>query len=165
MKITLEHAYSANAETIFSILQDPELIVARYLKTGALSAEVVEHSSKSKSALQIRVKRTVEVEVPALLSKFINPTTEVTQSEQWKCPAGGPYTSEMQIESRGAPVKLYASMMLVDKGKGSVNTISIEAKCGIPLVGGKIADFVLKDAQRTANLEYEFIKSHLKKRK
>ncbi len=161
MKINLEHKYSVDVDALFALFQDPEFIVERYLGTGAVSASLLELSSDE--GVLIQVERVVQVDVPAFLSKFMHPTTHVVQTERWQGEAGGPYLNDMQVEIRGTPVKLHVAMELAGKGKGCVNRVEIEARCGIPLIGGKVADFVAKDAERTANLEYEFIKGYLKR--
>lgn len=162
MKVNLEHKYSVDVDTLFELFQDPDFIIERYLETGALSASLLEISDED--GVLIRVEREVQVDVPAFLSKFMHPTTRVLQTERWQGEAGGPYVNDMQVEISGTPVKLHVSMQLLAKGKGCVNLVEIEAKCGLPLIGGKIADFVGKDAERTANLEYDFIKGYLKRK-
>lgn len=162
MKVKLEHKYSVDVDSLFALFQDPDFILERYLGTGAVSASLLELSTEDD--VVIRVERVVQVDVPAFLSKFMQPTTHVLQSEHWRGEPGGPYWNDMQVEIKSTPVKLHISMELLAKGKGCVNLVEIEAKCGIPLVGGKIADFVGKDAERTANLEFEFIKNYLKRK-
>lgn len=161
MKVNFEHKYSVDVDSLFALFQDPDFIIERYLQTGALSASILELSADEE--VLIRVEREVQVDVPAFLSKFMHPTTRVVQTERWHGEAGGPYLNDMQVEISGTPVKLHVSMELLAKGKGCVNRVEIEAKCGIPLIGGKIADFVARDAERTANLEFEFIKGYLKR--
>ena len=162
MKVNLEHKYSVDVDSLFALFQDPDFILERYLQTGSPSASLLELSDDD--GVVIRVERVVEVDVPAFLRKFMQPTTQVLQTERWQGEAGGPYVNDMQVEIRGTPVKLHISMELLAKGRGCINRVEIDARCGIPLIGGKIADFVGKDAERTANLEYDFIKAYLKRK-
>jgi hypothetical protein len=162
MKVNLEHKYSVDVDSLFALFQDPDFILERYQETGSLSASLLELSNEE--GVLIRVERVMQVDVPSFLSKFMQPTTHVLQTEHWQGAAGGPYVNDMQVEIKGLPVKLHIGMELLAKGKGCVNRVEIDARCGIPLIGGKIADFVAKDAERTANLEYEFIKSYLKRK-
>ncbi len=161
MKVSLEHKYSGDVDSLFALFQDEDFIVERYLQTGSLNAAVLEISAED--GLLIRVARQVKVDVPALLSKFMTPTTQVLQTEHWHGETGGPYRNEMQVEIKGTPVKINVRMELAAKGKGCVNRVEIESKCGIPLLGGKLADFVGRDAERTANLEYDFIRAYLQR--
>ncbi len=161
MKVHLEHKYNVDVDSLYTLFKDPDFILERYLETGATHVELLELSDDDE--LLIRVEREVEVDVPAFLSKIMQPRTRVLQTERWQGEAGGPYHNDMQVEIRGTPVKLQVKMELLAKGKGCLNRVQIEATCGIPLLGSKIADFVGKDAERTANLEYEFIKAYLKR--
>ena len=52
-------------------------------------------------------------------------------------------------------------MELRSEGAGCVNDVQLEIKCGIPLIGGKLADFVGGDAGKATQAEYEFIRAHL----
>ena len=162
MKVNLEHKYSVDVDSLFTLFQDPDFILARYLETGSPSASLLELSNDD--GVVIRVERVVEVDVPAFLGKFMQPTTHVLQTEHWQGEEGGPYVNDMQVEIKGTPVKLHIAMQLVAKGKGCVNLVEIDTKCGIPLIGDKIADFVARDAERTANLEYDYIKAYLKRK-
>lgn len=162
MKVNLEHKYDVSVDSLFALFQDPEFILERYLETGSLSASLLELSDDD--GVVIRVERVVQVDVPAFLSKFMQPTTHVLQAEHWQGNAGGPYVNDMQVEIKGTPVKLHISMELLAKGKGCVNRVEINTRCSIPLIGGKIADFVARDAERTANLEYDFIRAYLKRK-
>ena len=162
MRVNLEHKYNTDVDSLFALFQEPDFIVERYLATGALDAALLEINHDD--GVLIRVERQMQVDVPSFLSKFMAPTTQVLQTDHWRGEAGGPYRNQMQIEIQGAPVKVNVRIELAAKGKGCVNSVEIETKCGIPLVGGKIADFVARDAERTANLEYEFIKAYLKRK-
>lgn len=162
MKVNLEHKYNVDVDSLFALFQDPEFIIERYLETGSPSASLLELSDDD--GVVIRVERVVEVDVPAFLGKFMQPTTQVLQTEHWHGEPGGPYVNDMQVEIKGTPVKLHLGMQLQARGKGCVNLVEIDTKCGIPLIGSKIADFVARDAERTANLEYDFIKSYLKRK-
>jgi len=54
-------------------------------------------------------------------------------------------------------------MALSVRDDGCVNEVRLEVRCGIPLVGGKLADFVGGDAEKAVRAEYEFIRAHLAK--
>ena len=162
MKVSLEHKYSVDVDSLFALFQDQDFLVERYLATGALNATVLEINHDD--GVLIRVERQVQVDVPAFLSKFMAPTTHVLQTERWQGEAGGPYRNEIDVEIKGTPVKVNVRIELSAKGRGCVNLVEIETKCGIPLIGGKLADFAGRDAERTANIEYDFIKAYLKRK-
>ncbi len=59
------------------------------------------------------------------------------------------------------PVGMGGEMELRSQDGGCVNDVRLEVKCGIPLIGGKLADFVGGDAEKATQAEYEFIRAHL----
>ena len=46
-------------------------------------------------------------------------------------------------------------------GDGCVNDIEMEVKCGIPLLGKKLAEFIAQDIEKILAAEYEFIKEQV----
>jgi hypothetical protein len=162
MKINLEHPYATDVDSLFELFKNTDFIGERYAQTGGHNVELLELSDKGDRVL-IRLQRDMDVEVPAFLRKFMHPTTRVVQTEKWRTKPGGPYVNDMQVEIHGTPVSLQINMQLLAKGKGCVNRVEIEARCNIPLIGSKIADFVGQDAARTAEAEYRFILGYLKR--
>jgi hypothetical protein len=162
MKVNFEHSYATSVDSLFALFKNTDFIAERYQATGAHNVELLELSDDGEHVL-IHLQRDMDVEVPAFLRKFMQPTTRVVQTEHWQAKPGGPYLNDMQVEIRGTPVNLHVSMQLLAKGKGCVNRVEIEARCGIPLIGSKIADFVGQDAARTAEAEYRFILDYLQR--
>ncbi len=129
---------------------------------GARNVEVLECAG-SEGRYTVKVKREVPADVPALLKKFLNPWNTIVQSETWEGKAGGPYRCKFTVEIAGVPVSMSGEMELRTQDGGCVNDVRIEVKCGIPLIGGKLADFVGSDAEKATQAEYEFIRAHLAK--
>ena len=117
----------------------------------------------SEGRYTVQVKREVPADVPSLLKKFLNPWNTIVQSETWEGQAGGPYCCKLAIEIAGVPVSMSGEMELRTQDGGCVNDVRIEVKCGIPLIGGKLADFVGGDAEKATQAEYEFIRAYLAK--
>jgi hypothetical protein len=162
MKIKALHQYAKDVDTVFGLFHDPEFMKAKYVGIGARNVEVPECSGGD-GRYTVKVKREVPADVPSLLKKFLNPWNTVVQSERWEGKAGGPYCCAFEIDIAGVPVTVKGVMELRSQGDGCVNDVQLEVKCGIPLVGGKLADFVGADAEKAIQAEYEFIRAHLAK--
>ena len=134
----------------------------KYAGVGARNVEILECAG-SEGHYRIKTRREVPADVPALLKKFLNPWNTLVQSEQWEGKAGGPYHCKVNVEISGVPVSIETEMELRTQGDGCVNDVRLEVKCGIPLVGGKLANFVGGDAEKAVQAEYEFIRNHLAK--
>lgn len=162
MKIKALHQYDQNVDIVFGLFHDPDFMKQKYVGIGARNVEVLECAG-SDGHYRIKVKREVPADVPALLKKFLNSWNTLTQSEQWDGKAGGPYRCKISIEIFGVPVSIGGEMELRAQDDGCVNDVRLDVKCGIPLVGGKLADFVGSDAEKAVQAEYVFIRSHLAK--
>ncbi len=162
MKIKALHSYTQDVDTVFRLFHDPDFMKAKYAGIGARNIEVLECAG-SEGRYTVKVRREVPADVPALLKKFLNPWNTLTQSERWEGQAGGPYRCQLRIEISGVPVTIGGNLELRAQGNGCVNDVQLEVKCGIPLVGGKLADFVGGDAEKAIQAEYEFIRQHLAK--
>jgi hypothetical protein len=132
----------------------------KYEGIGARNVEVLECAG-SEGRYTVKVKREVPADVPSLLKKFLNPWNTIVQSETWEGKAGGPYRCKLAVEIAGVPVGMGGEMELRSQDGGCVNDVRLEVKCGIPLIGGKLADFVGGDAEKATQAEYEFIRAHL----
>ena len=160
MKIKALHQYAKDVDTVFSLFHDPDFMKVKYEGIGARNVEVLECAG-SEGRYTVKVKREVPADVPALLKKFLNPWNTIVQSETWEGKAGGPYRCKLAVEIAGVPVGMGGEMELRSQDGGCVNDVRLEVKCGIPLIGGKLADFVGGDAEKATQAEYEFIRAHL----
>lgn len=160
MKIKALHQYSKDVDTVFALFHDPDFMQEKYLGIGARNVDVLECSG-SAGRYSVKVRREVPADVPSLLKKFLNPWNTLTQSEQWQGAAGGPYRCQIAIEIAGVPVSIAGEMELRSQDSGCVNDVRLEVKCAIPLIGGKLADFVGSDAEKAVQAEYDFIRSRL----
>lgn len=160
MKIKALHQYARDVDTVFGLFHDPDFMKVKYEGIGARNIEVLECAG-SGGRYTVKVKREVPADVPSLLKKFLNPWNTIVQSETWEGKPGGPYRCKLAIEIAGVPVSMNGDMELRTQDGGCVNDVHLEVKCGIPLIGSKLADFVGGDAERATQAEYEFIRAHL----
>lgn len=162
MKIKALHPYAKDVDTVFGLFHDPEFMKAKYVGIGARNVEVPE-CAENAGRYTVKIKREVPADVPALLKKFLNPWNTIVQNETWEGQADGPYRCKLNIEIAGVPVSIGGVMELRATADGCVNDVQLEVKCGIPLIGGKLADFVGGDAEKAIQAEYDFIRAHLAK--
>lgn len=160
MKIKALHKYNRDVDSVFKLFQDADFMQQKYAGTGARNIEVLECTG-SEQNYSVKVRREVPADVPGLLKKFLSPWNTLIQSEQWQGAAGGPYRCKITIEISGVPVSINGTMELRTQDGGCVNDVCLEVKCAIPLVGGKLADFVGTDAEKAVQAEYAFINKHL----
>ena len=160
MKIKALHQYNQDVDTVFSRFHDPDFMKDKYAGIGARQIEVLECAGGD-GRYTVKVRREVPADVPGILKKFLNPWNTLVQTEHWDGQAGGPWRCKISIEIAGVPVSLGGEMELRSQEGGCVNDVRLEVKCGIPLIGGKLADFVGGDAEKAIQAEYAFIRGRL----
>ena len=160
MKIKALHQYNQDVDTVFSRFHDPDFMKDKYAGIGARQIEVLECAGGD-GRYTVKVRREVPADVPGILKKFLNPWNTLVQTEHWEGQAGGPWRCKISIEIAGVPVSLGGEMELRSQEGGCVNDVRLEVKCGIPLIGGKLADFVGGDAEKAIQAEYAFIRGRL----
>jgi hypothetical protein len=72
--------------------------------------------------------------VPAFARKFAGATTRAVQSEEWSSPEGGTIT----IETPGKPSSTRGTLALTESGGRTTETLDVEVKVKVPLLGGKL---------------------------
>ena len=160
MKIKALHQYNKDVDSVFALFHDVDFMQEKYQGLGARNVKILECAG-SAGNYTIKVQREVPADVPGLLKKFLNPWNTLVQSEQWQGASGGPYTCNIAIDISGVPVSIAGKMELRSTAAGCVNEVQLEVKCSIPLVGGKLADFVGSDAEKSMQAEYQFISGRL----
>lgn len=160
MKVTAEHHYDADVDSVFALFSDPDFYVEKFKAVGARSVEVLEFQADGPN-LQFTINREMPANAPSVIKSIIGEWNMLTQKEDWGGDPGEEYWNEFDIDAHGTPVTIKGSMLLRADGDGCVNEIELDIRCGIPLLGRKVEQFVAEDAEDSLEGEYEFIKSRL----
>jgi Protein of unknown function (DUF2505) len=153
MELSETHHFAARADAVIDVLATEEAVVARYEGMGHREVEV-QRIDRGDGTLTVVSRRVVEVDLPGFARKVLQPTNTMTQTDAW---AQGPdgWTGTFAVDVAGAPVQLSGKMRLVDADPGSDYTVTLTMNVKVPLVGGKIADWVGKnDALTTLQAEF-----------
>lgn len=157
--VRARHEYRHPLSKVWTAFSDPEFYQAKFEGIGHRNVEVVSTESADEEFC-IEVSREVPLEVPAFLRGMLGEWNTLLQTERWMAARGG-YANELQIEARGVPANMTGTMSLSGNGKGSVNEIAITIRASVPLIGGKVEQFIARDTEATLDAEYEFIRSYL----
>ena len=144
MKFEDKHVLNKPAATVIGMYADRRFFERKYQDIGAWDIEVLEHE-KSDAKFRIKCRYTTKVSVasiPAFAQKFIGTSITVVQQDTWDIKAR---TGRLDIEMKGAPLKIFADMTLSDAPQGAINAMKWNVSCGIPLVGGKLEQLVSED--------------------
>ena len=149
MEIQGSHVYPAPVDGVIAMLDDKSATVDKYESMGHRDVRVLEFVADD-TMLHIVSSRVVDVELPGFARKVLKPTNTMTQTDEWRRGADGSWTGTFDIDVKGSPVHISGSMRLNADGAGSRHDVVIDLQVKIPLVGGKIADWLGKnDLQRT----------------
>ncbi|HEY1739758.1 MAG TPA: DUF2505 domain-containing protein [Acidimicrobiia bacterium] len=163
MQISDRHTYEAPTDAVLEMFGDEKAIRQRYESMGHRDVEILE-CTRTPESLRIRSSRVVDVELPSFAKKVLKPTNTMVQADEWKSD-GSAWTGTFAVEVRGAPVKIHGTMRLDPDGNRSTHAVTIDMVVKVPLVGGKIADWIGKnDAVRTLQGEFaagdEWLRDH-----
>lgn len=162
MRFEVRHEYAAGVEEVFAVLTDFALMSEKYESLGQSGVELIEREV-SDEAVTVSTRRIVPLELPGFASKFLSPRQTVLQTDSWTAPdERGVRTGTFVVQAKGAPVTVSGTMRLAPDGpRRAVDEMTITVECKVPLIGGKLADFVGGDTRKAVDHERTWIASHL----
>ncbi len=153
MQISDRHTYAAPIDAALDMFADERAIRERYEGMGHRDVEIVE-CLRTPATLRIRTSRVVDVELPNFAKKVLKPTNTMMQTDEWTN-HGDSWSGTFSVDVRGAPVRIHGTMRLEPAGAHCTHAVTITMDVKVPLVGGKIADWIGKnDAVRTLQQEF-----------
>ena len=139
MDISLSHHFDRPFADVWAMLLDPDAHVAKYEHMGHREV-VVQEAVPGDDTLHITIVRQVDIDVPGIAKKFINPSNTVTSKDRWDLSSDGSARGHSDVEIKGVPVQSTGSASLVDDGAGGCDsTIQLAIKVKVPMVGEKVA--------------------------
>lgn len=139
MDISLSHHFDCPFADVWAMLLDPDAHVAKYQHMGHRDVEVVA-ADPGDDSLRITIVRQVDIDVPGVAKKFINPSNTVTSKDRWERKADGSGSGHSDVEIKGVPVQSTGSAALVDDGEGGCDyAIDLAIKVKVPMIGEKVA--------------------------
>ncbi|MGO4255878.1 DUF2505 domain-containing protein [Marmoricola sp. RAF53] len=76
--------------------------------------------------------------VPSFARKLVGDEINILQEEEWSSPVAGRLT----VTIPGKPGEMKGTIALVADATGVTETVDVEAKVSIPLIGGKLEGFI-----------------------
>jgi hypothetical protein len=161
MKLEGSQVYPVPVDVVIAMFRDETATVARYESMGHRDVQVLELTADD-DAVRIVSSRVVDVELPGFAKKALKPTNTMKQTDEWHRQSDGSWSGTFTVDVQGAPVRIDGTMKLAPEGDGSRHEVTLDLQVKIPLIGGKVADWVGKnDAQRTLDSEFAFNAQHL----
>lgn len=149
MKFEVRHAFEQSADTVFRMYTDRAFFDRKYQEVEALECELLEEQkSAARFLVKYRLVMKSDAPLPEVAKKIMGDTVKMTQQDSWDL---NKRVGRLDIEIKGAPIKLHADMKLLDENGKGVNVQSWTITCNIPLVGGRIEAAIAEDIKAKAN--------------
>jgi hypothetical protein len=156
MRLEGSQIYPVPVDAVMAMFRDETATVARYESMGHRDVKVLELTSND-DAVRIVSSRVVDVELPGFAKKALKPTNTMQQTDEWHRQGDGSWSGTFAVDVQGAPVRIDGTMRLTPEAEGARHEVTLDLQVKIPLIGGKVADWVGKnDAQRTLDAEFAF---------
>lgn len=163
MEFTVHHTYDHPADAVFDALTDFEAVKAKYEAIGQRDITLVRRDIDADGSVTLVSTRVVPLDVPGFAKKFLSPAQTVTQTDEWgPADADGSRTGHFDVAAKGTPVSVRGTLALRSTGERSCdNDTAVTVECKVPLVGGRIADFVSKDTRSAVDHEESWVRAYL----
>jgi hypothetical protein len=149
--VTMELRYPGRTlEEVRAMLADPDFrqAVCAYQGVEDSGVTIEEYDDGS---MTVDLERTYGTAlVPSFARKFVGSTIDLVQREEWTSPTD----ARFEVTIPGKPGEMTGTATLVKSGSDTVETVKMDIRVSIPLVGGKLEDMIgglIKDAFRAEN--------------
>ncbi|MGQ0699331.1 MAG: DUF2505 domain-containing protein [Panacagrimonas sp.] len=143
MKFEERHSFDQPAATVMKMYADRAFFDRKYQALAAIECELLDHQlSVDRALVKYRLVMKSDAPLPEVAKKILGENVKMTQQDAWNL---AKRTGRIDIEIKGAPIKVFADMRLIEENGKGVNVQNWTVSCGIPLVGGKIEAAIAED--------------------
>jgi uncharacterized protein YndB with AHSA1/START domain len=155
MELKLSASYDATPEEVFAIVTDATFREQACEKTKALSYSVEVTESGGDTIVKVQREMPSD-DVPDIARKFVGQTLTVVQTETWHpAKADGSREADVRGEISNTPVTLKGTAQITTAGASTVQSIELDVKVAVPLIGKKIEPFVVDAIRSGLQKEHE----------
>jgi len=144
---TVRFTFKQSPEVVYGFVTDPERVKARSVSFGEREVKV------EKNGDTITNTRLVEGEVPAFAKKLFTPVNTVIDVKTWD-PASK--SARFEVDVKGVPVKISGTIAITANGAGADYVVDYRVSCKIPLIGGKLEEYVSGSTEKGLRNELEW---------
>jgi hypothetical protein len=149
-----ETTYSVTPDAAFERHIDEDFLRRKFEAQGARDIEV--ESTRSGDRVTLKIDRRAEAEIPGFAKRVVSPTNTIHLVEEWR-PEGGGYVCDWHAEISPAPARLKGTRTLLPSGGGTADITEGTIEVKVPLIGGKLADWMSGEASKAVEDEIAWI--------
>lgn len=143
MKFEERHSFDQPAATVMKMYAEKSFFDRKYKEVAAIECELLDHQkTDARFSIKYRLVMKSDAPLPEVAKKIMGDTVKMTQQDAWDI---AKRTGRIDIEIKGAPIKIFADMKLIEENGKGVNVQSWNITCSIPLVGGRIEAAIAED--------------------
>jgi hypothetical protein len=144
-RIRHDLTYDAPASDVAAMLADPAFREEVCDAQGVLRHTVTVEGDATSGDLEVTVDQVqAAAGIPSFAKRFVGDEINIVQTESWSSPDAG----DIRVSIPGKPGEMSGTARLAESGGRTTETVTLDIKVGIPLVGGRIegliADLLLK---------------------
>jgi hypothetical protein len=138
MKFRHELTYDAPLADVAAMLADPAFReeVCEFQRVLRATVEV-EHTAPGTTVVVDQVQPASGI--PAFAKKFVGDEIRIVQAETWSSQSA----ADLEVTIPGKPGDMRGTITLAESGGTTTETVDVEVKVHIPLVGGKIEGLIV----------------------
>lgn len=140
---TLSEHYPASVEQVYAAFADEQYWLARLADSGADTVTLNSMTVGADGSVDVDTTQGIHRDkLPALAAQFHPGDLEVARREKWSPVRDGRAQAEVTGKIVGAPAKLSGDAVLEPAAGGCALRLTATVQVDIPLVGGKIENFI-----------------------
>lgn len=136
-RIRHDLTYDAPLADVAAMLRDPAFREEVCDRIGVLRSDVAVEDAGGGTRVRIDQVRSVDG-LPSFASKFVGDEIHIVQTETWTTDDH----ADVEVVIPGKPGHMVGSARLAESGGTTTESVDLEIKVGIPLVGGKIEGLI-----------------------
>jgi hypothetical protein len=145
-KLTKQLTYDAPAEAVAAMLDDVAF------REAVLERQRVARGSVDIDGDVARIEQVRSADdIPAFARKFVGDEIVIVQTETWTSAHG----ADVQLAIPGKPGEAVGTLVLVEDGDTTTETVELAVSVRIPLVGGKIEAMIADMVGHALDAEHE----------
>lgn len=159
----IEAEYDGTVEQIHRAFGDERYWLDRLGESGADKATLDSMTVGTDGGVDVITTQTLHANrLPAVVSQFHHGDLSFVRQESWTPVADGRATATIKGTIPGAPATLTGDAVLATEGAGSRLTFHAVVEVKIPLVGGKVENFIGSQLFDLLHAEQQFTSAWIK---
>ncbi|MGQ0777425.1 MAG: DUF2505 domain-containing protein [Pseudonocardiales bacterium] len=150
-RVELRHAYPEPPERMLEVLTDPDYLRDKLHAVGGPNAELISWEDDERGITVVLRQAVPASALPSVVRSFLPGDLTIHRTETWTNSGG-----RVRAAVDGAPGTITGIMSLEPDPAGSVLALRLEAKVGLPFIGGKVENAITGGVSRLMAAEYDF---------